>query len=40
MPGFEVDKISKILIKMSNASGYIELDIQNTDSPRTYDHFI
>ena len=37
---FEVDKISKILIKTLNAKEYIELDIQNTEAPRTYDTII
>ena len=36
----EVDKPSKILIKTLNAAEYIELDIQNIQTPRTYDRII
>ena len=38
--GSEVDKPSKILIKTLNAVEYIELDIQNTEATRVYDHLI
>ena len=38
--GFEVDKPFKILIKTSNATEYIELDIQNIEAPRTDDPII
>ena len=38
--GFEVDKISKILIKVSNAAEYIDLVIQNIEAPRTDDPII
>ena len=39
MLGYEVDKPSKILIKISNAIDYIELDIQNIETP-IIDHLI
>ena len=32
--GFEVDKHSKISIKISNATEYVELDIQNNEAPK------
>ena len=38
--GSEVDKLSKISIKTSNAAEFIELDIQNTKPPRTDDPII
>ena len=38
--GFEVDKISKILIKASNTAEYIDLVIQNIEAPRTDDPII
>ena len=38
--GFEVDKPSKILIKMSNAREYIESTIQNTEELRKDDLII
>ena len=38
--GSEVDKLSKILIKTSNAPENIESDIQNTKPPRTDDLII
>ena len=40
MLGSEVDKPSKLLIKTLNAVEYIELDIQNTEPPRTDDPII
>ena len=36
----EVDKISKILIKTSNAADYIESDTQNIKAPRIDDPII
>ena len=38
--GFEVDKLSKISTKKSNTTYYIELDIQNTKTPRIDDPII
>ena len=38
--GSEVDKLSEILIKTSNAAKYIELDIQNIKAPRIDDPII
>ena len=38
--GSEVDKLSKILIKISNVAEYIELDIQTIDAPRKDDLII
>ena len=38
--GYEVDKSIKILIKTSNISEYIELDIQSVEVPRTNDLII
>ena len=38
--GSEVDKLSKIFIKTSNAAENIESDIQNTELPRTDDLII
>ena len=32
--GYEVDKPSKILIKILSVAGYIKLDIQNIEAPR------
>ena len=40
MLGYEIDKPSKILIKISNAMEYIECDIQNTEPPGTNGHII
>ena len=40
MLGSEVDYFLKILIKTSNAAENIELDIQNTEPPRTDDRII
>ena len=40
MLGSEVDKPSKIFIKTSNATEYIELYIQNIEAPRTDDTII
>ena len=31
--GSEIDKLSKILIKTSNAAEFIESDIQNVEAP-------
>ena len=38
--GSKVDKLSEILIKTSNASEYIESDIQNIEAPRIYDSIV
>ena len=38
--GFEIEKLSKILIKTSNIAEYIESDIQNIKTPRTDDPII
>ena len=38
--GYEVDKLSKILIKTSNAAEYIESDVQNIEATRIDDHII
>ena len=38
--GSDVDKLSKILIKTSNAAEFIESDIQNIEAPRTDDPII
>ena len=38
--GPEIDKPSKILIKISNAAEYIELDIQNIEAERIDDPII
>ena len=38
--GFEVDEVSKILIKTSSAEEYIESNIQNIEAPRTDDLII
>ena len=40
MLGSEVDKVSQILIKTSNAAEYSELDIQNIKAPRIDDPII
>ena len=36
----EVDKLSKILIKISNAAEFFKSDIQNIEAPRTDDPII
>ena len=38
--GYEVDKLSKIFIKILNAAEYIEFDIQNIEEPRIDDPII
>ena len=35
--GYEVDKLSQILIKTLNVAEFIESDIQNIEAPRTDD---
>ena len=40
MLGSKVDKLSKFLIKTSNATKYMESDIQDNEAPRTDDHII
>ena len=37
---YAVDKLSKILIKTSNATEYIESDIHNNETPRLDDSII
>ena len=38
--GFEVNKLSKVLIRTLNAAEYIESDTQNIEAPRTDDPII
>ena len=38
--GSEVDELSKILIKTSNTTEFIESDVQNIEAPITDDHII
>ena len=40
MLSYEVDKPSKFLIKISNATEYIEFDIHNIEAPRIDDLII
>ena len=40
MLGSKADKLSKFLIKTSNAAKFIESDIQNLETPRTDDLII
>ena len=40
MMGSKVDNFLKILIKTSNATEFIESDIQNIEAPRTDDPII
>ena len=38
--GFKVDKLSKILIRTLSVTEVLESDIQNNETPRTYDLII
>ena len=40
MMGSKVDKLSKILIKTSNATKYVESYVQNIEAPRTNDPIV